>query len=353
MGRVSGLAVLIAAWGVGGYAHSMTSDNGCSASEGVGHSTGSVASRCENAKTSPFVESVSAQDQFLARFRDGLVRPEISPGVGRALQRLQDMPSFDRKNEKDIRGRTAAQDYQQYIARPIAKATKSIQLPVRFDRPIKMDDPRLQKQSKERFDALVQYWNAVPSMMQNRALWTAFLARNGMQVGTPHDQQVRAAERALRRELATTAPNPTWRTRAVALRDAYVSERKRIVLARGKDVTVRLLPRAGSCPRPVRWTSTSGVPILREVAQLASFYPISKQNVGLEGTVVLAIHIDASGCVSALAVEASSGSAALDHAAIRWEESASYQPATSSGRAVSFTWTQPVVFSLSRKEVAQ
>lgn len=339
--------VLVGAlWSVGGRAQAMPPPNGCSIPKRVDHLSRSGAARCAGTGESVVAELPGTKDQFLARLQGDLTKPDVHSGIGRALQRSELAAGLDLRNETDIRGRTAGEDYEKYIARPVARALKSIVLPVRFDRPTTLNDPALQKQSKERYSALTQYWKVVPAMMQNRGIWPAFLARNGMRPGTPHGQRVRTAKAVLLGELSTTAPNPMWRTLAISLRDAYVAERKRIVIDRGKNVTVRLLPRTGSCPPSVPWASTSAVPVLREAGPLASFYPISEQDVGLEGTVVLAIHIDATGCVTALAVEASSGSGAFDQAAILWEESASYQSAVSGGRPKSFTGTQPVVFSL-------
>jgi TonB family protein len=59
------------------------------------------------------------------------------------------------------------------------------------------------------------------------------------------------------------------------------------------------------------------------------------------------IKINTSGCVVALAVIGSSGSAALDQAALRWAESASYLPAEHDGHAVPYAAKQPVNFALS------
>ena len=59
------------------------------------------------------------------------------------------------------------------------------------------------------------------------------------------------------------------------------------------------------------------------------------------------IRIDTSGCVTGLGVIGSSGSDALDQAALRMAETQSFLPAERDGRAVSFVASEPINFKLS------
>ena len=76
-------------------------------------------------------------------------------------------------------------------------------------------------------------------------------------------------------------------------------------------------------------------------------YPSTSRRRGEEGTVVLAIHIDARGRVTAARVARSSGHARLDRAALEAVRHWRYQPATRAGVAIAWDYRQPVVFSLS------
>ncbi|MGB1220349.1 MAG: energy transducer TonB [Alcanivoracaceae bacterium] len=76
-------------------------------------------------------------------------------------------------------------------------------------------------------------------------------------------------------------------------------------------------------------------------------YPSTSRRRGEEGTVVLAIHIDARGRVTAARVARSSGHARLDRVALEAVRHWRYQPATRAGVAIAWDYRQPVVFSLS------
>lgn len=71
------------------------------------------------------------------------------------------------------------------------------------------------------------------------------------------------------------------------------------------------------------------------------------RQLGIEGVVMVKMRIDTSGCVTALAVIGSSGSDALDQAALRMAETQSFLPADRNEHAVPYVASEPVNFNLS------
>ncbi|KTT67360.1 hypothetical protein NS383_02215 [Pseudomonas oryzihabitans] len=77
-------------------------------------------------------------------------------------------------------------------------------------------------------------------------------------------------------------------------------------------------------------------------------YPRKARRLGEQGTVLIAMVIDASGKVQSAQVSRSSGSADLDQAARQAVLNASCEPYRENGRAISVRAAQPINFSLSR-----
>lgn len=262
-------------------------------------------------------------------------RAQLQSDIGRYVQA---MAAYDDIYGLDIRGRKLSQDLADYVTRVFAAAP--------------LGDPgaytKLAADLASRVQALQSYWKVVPAVMHNRDLWPAFLAHNGMDAGTLHDASVQAAEAALRQELARGDPNPKWARLASALRDAYVTERNDLLRTPPRGSAQRLQPRDSPCPPPAVSTSGRGVPALGPLtSSLSDFYPEQMRRWGIEGKVLVRIRIDSSGCVAARLVVGSSGSDALDQAALRWIETATYLPAERNGHAIAVITTQPINFALS------
>jgi serine protease Do len=258
--------------------------------------------------------------------------------------------SYDSVAGADIRGRTFSEDVTDYI---IAVYRKSVQSPDAGSKEPAKPTPgaesfeALGEELAGRQEALQSYWKIAPMMMHNRNLWQDFLARNGMAATTQHDAQVLAAEAALRAELAGGDPNPRWSELAAALRDAYVAERGRLV---SHAVIPRrpLQPRTTPCPPPASQTSGRALPApLPLTSSLEEFYPPEMRRLGIEGVVMVRIRIDAGGCVSALGVIGSSGSDALDQAALQMAETQAFFPAERNGHAATVEAAEPINFKLS------
>jgi protein TonB len=101
-------------------------------------------------------------------------------------------------------------------------------------------------------------------------------------------------------------------------------------------------PAAPVNPSPVS-SAVSGVTSTHTIPP----YPEMERRMGHEGTVTLRIQIDTSGNVTDAQVEQSSGSQALDQAAVEWVKSHwKYKPAIQNGTAVAATSEAAVKFSL-------
>ncbi len=77
-------------------------------------------------------------------------------------------------------------------------------------------------------------------------------------------------------------------------------------------------------------------------------YPLSARRRGIEGVVVVLLRLDCAGSVLDAAVEATSGNAALDEAALAALRSWRFQPARRGGIAVASTHRERVVFRIRR-----
>ncbi|MBL8750393.1 MAG: energy transducer TonB [Planctomycetes bacterium] len=80
-------------------------------------------------------------------------------------------------------------------------------------------------------------------------------------------------------------------------------------------------------------------------------YPWVPWRRGIEGTVAIELHIDATGCVTAASIAASSGNTDLDRAALDRLATWKFLPARSGGGAVASVLRQDVIFRIGRVTV--
>jgi serine protease Do len=274
---------------------------------------------------------------------------------GRMEEYRQAASSRDFVLGPDIRGRTYSEDITDYIIDVYRKRMRGPTVAPK--EPAKLTEgpenfATLGADLSARVQALQDYWKISPVMMHNRDLWQSFLERNNMAATTPHEAKVLAAEAALRAELAGNDPNARWAQLAAALSDAYVAERDRLV-ATGPDTGPNipwtpLQPRRTPCPPPAAGTSGGAAPVLQPLTRsLADFYPKEMRHLGIEGVVMVKVRIDTNGCVTAVGIIGSSGSDALDQAALQMAETQSFLPAERNGHAISLVVKEPVNFNLS------
>ncbi len=113
-------------------------------------------------------------------------------------------------------------------------------------------------------------------------------------------------------------------------------------------ISVQMTPHpAASAPQPVIQSPISTVAKGITATHTIPPYPEMERRLGHEGTVTLTISIDANGQITDAQVANSSGSQALDQAAVEWVKSHwKYKPAIQNGTPVASTAQAAVQFSL-------
>jgi TonB family protein len=234
----------------------------------------------------------------------------------------------DAQFEQDLRGRRFSQDATDYLYGLYQAGARMSMGDAAGEK-----GEALNADFKARSKALYDYWRSVGPLMHNRQLWQPFLAHNHFPEDMPHETRVLDAEAALRKELDLGEPGPQWAKLAEALRQSYVEERRHLAIKQNLGSSAKFQDRQSRCPQPAEKSSGKATPALQPVTtSLEEYYPPTLRRLGIEGTVVLAVRVDAAGCTAASAVTGSSGSDELDRAAQRWLETAAYLPAEHEGQ---------------------
>jgi TonB family protein len=267
----------------------------------------------------------------------------IAPGaVLDELQRISDRnPEVDRSIGEDIRGRLMTEDLREFVHTlrgdlPGAAASDA-------------DKSAWIKAQRQRFAWFEAYWGEYPALTHNRDMFADFLAKNHMQPTTSHGPNVLNAESELLSALSSKQPTEEWQQRARALREAYVLERSAFVKNNRSEIpaTVMFSPRSSPCPPAA--TTTTGNAHPRHASDPQSidvYWPRESRRLGEEGTVIAALRIAPTGCVTGMAIIGSSGSDLLDGTVLKYLESAEFIPAGPSGKPVESKAAIPVVFKL-------
>lgn len=245
---------------------------------------------------------------------------------------------------RDIRGRLMSEDLHglaQTIKRELPDGIKAG--PSAADKNAWLDGQR------QRFAWLQAYWNEYPALTHNRGMFDEFLAKNHLASTTSHEPNVVKAENALLDALKSGQPREDWAPRARDLNEAYVLERDSLVRAGGHAVpaAANYSPRRSSCPPAATTTTGNAHPRLASSPQsIEQYWPPESKRLGEEGTVIAAVRISPTGCVTEMAIVGSSGSDMLDGAVIQYLESAEFVPAGPEGRPVNSEAKMPIVFKL-------
>lgn len=265
--------------------------------------------------------------------------------------------SLDQEFGRDIRGRLFSQDVEEYLI-GYAKVAVGMQsggsataTRANAGGAATADQGAFEAEFERRANALRAYWAVAPALMHNRELWGDFLAHNHLPSGTVHANEIREAEARLTTALNESAPSADWQQRAQDLDYAYVNERHRLAGASPLAAGAVYRNRTTACPPPATATSGRDRPAIDPVTNpLAEYYPDTIRRQMIEGAVVLSIKVSSTGCPTAFAVVGSSGVDALDEAALRWIENASYRPAEHAGQAIDSTAHLLVNFQLHEGE---
>jgi TonB family protein len=209
-------------------------------------------------------------------------------------------------------------------------------------------------EDKQRLTWLGSYWNEYPALTHNRDLWTTFLQKNRWSTDMPHQPTVVSAEAQLQRVLKGPV-SAEWAERARVLRQAYIDERRSLVMhpPAVPRATPQWVARSSACPPPAPSTSGGKMPKVGTALQsLETLWPAESKRLGEEGTVLATIRISASGCVTGVSIAGSSGSDMMDTAVRSYLESVEFLPAELNGTAVESVATLPVVFKLDQNVAA-
>jgi TonB family protein len=232
--------------------------------------------------------------------------------------------SFDARYGRDIRSRVLSEDLRQYV------------MPVIADR---AEAARVNQ-------ALQNYWASVSALRNNGDLWDAFIAKNRIETKT-HTQAVLDKEAQLRKALESP-PDDSWVQMSVKLGMAYVEERGEIARMHSNQEPATYIESKGVCVHSPEKSSPSDKPALAKQPHFpADFYPMAARKASVEGYVILAVQVDAEGCAHKKGLVMSSGSDALDEAALSFIDSAEFLPAQRNGTRVAGTYKTNIRFRLS------
>ncbi|HLH74758.1 MAG TPA: energy transducer TonB, partial [Chloroflexota bacterium] len=257
---------------------------------------------------------------------------------------MAEATSMDRSLGMDIRGLHVSDDMRDLIASVDAEVNG---VPAGNTARMRqaLDEMRL------RLGWLRSYWNESYVIVHSREMWGDFLAKNHMPSETAHTPAVTTAESALSSALSRPL-SAEWGERARALRVAYVDERSALVkTARGGEPV--FVQRTTPCLPAVTTTSGNKNPKPGQAGRsLEDLWPIPSRRLGEEGTVVAALQISSSGCVTATAIVGSSGSGWLDGAVRDYFESMTFLPGEIDGKPIDTQVRVPVVFKLNNDKPA-
>jgi TonB family protein len=266
--------------------------------------------------------------------------PDLSSGFDKELDRLrQQIAEHDGQIGKDIRGRTMSRDFDDYLIALVRQAVGGDAAG--------LTPSAYYSEWTRRAGALQMYWNQAPYVEHNREVWPDFLKHNRLPDDRPHSQRVLDAEYALKSELGSNAPGPGWADRARELTQAYVAERGKLAESIKRDANTLFHSRKTSCPQPAPTGSGKERPAVQSPTHsVEEYYPPAARRLGLEGSVVLALRVDRTGCATAAAVVGSSGVDSLDQAALQFFETLTFLPAERGGQRIDSETPLKIAFAL-------
>jgi serine protease Do len=246
---------------------------------------------------------------------------------------------------KDFRGRVISQDLHDFMQ---SLRKEFAAMPSKTSDTDKAAWIELQKQRLAWFK---DYWSQYPALTHNRDMFVEFLARNNMQPTTSHGPDVVKAESALMSALSSTQPSEDWAPRARDLRQAYILERTSFVKRHRATIpqSVIFSNRVSQCPAAA--TSTTGTGRPRPATQsnsssLAAYWPDESKRLGEEGTVMVAVRVSSTGCVTGISIIGHSGSDMLDDTVLKYAESIEFIPSGLDGKPTESQVMLPVDFKL-------
>ena len=202
-------------------------------------------------------------------------------------------------------------------------------------------------ESREKWRALYEYWQTFIRLKANRNAWKSFLEYNHLSADTPHSPDVMARE-AILGDLITGVPTSEWAKQTLLVVNSYSDERRLIVNQMVNRETITEVMRTSACPASAV-TETAGNAEVRyspNMKPLPDLYPAESKRLNEEGVILLALHINQSGCAIGAKIIGSSGFKNLDAAALKTYEYMEFLPAVANGKAIESWAKVPVNFQL-------
>jgi TonB family protein len=202
-------------------------------------------------------------------------------------------------------------------------------------------------QSVEKWRALFPYWQAFIHLKTARSSWKNFLEYNHLPADLPHSADLTAREAKLG-ELISGVPTSEWAKQTLLVVSSYSDERRLILNRMVNSETITEVMRTSACPASAV-TETAGNAEVRyspNMKPLPDLYPAESKRLNEEGVILLALHINQSGCAIGAKIIGSSGFKNLDAAALQMYEYMEFLPAVANGKAIESWVTVPVNFKL-------
>ena len=232
-----------------------------------------------------------------------------------------------RREVKDLRDRAAAAEYlvdaQQLLAQALRRATEDA----------------------DRGKLIWTYWNSNPPAPYWRRYWHELYAANGVTEENPDSMLVSIEERMKRSLDAGDFGNATKEAGELNAVFGEATNRATDRIYHSREPRMDFTPRKTPCAREKVRPSGEKARLVRGDS-VDAFYPADALKRGERGTVVLRAQINAAGCGTAILVQVHSGVSALDDAALKWFETASFTPASSNGTPIDSVLVWKVRFEL-------
>jgi len=200
--------------------------------------------------------------------------------------------------------------------------------------------------------AIRLYWRTHGALEVHRALWQRWLDEVSAAAASNSRAQIEPLEVALIKALQPQMSVDTLNPPLQALIAGYNTERAKLARSISQErvvagVALSEQSRQSPCPAASKKTSGAATPkMIPNSVSVQDFYPVAEQRAQIEGRVVVRLAISATGCMQRSALEVSSGSPALDDAALALAEHALFLPAEQNGNAAAADYSLAVKFEL-------
>jgi len=290
-----------------------------------------------------------------------------------AMRRLAAQTQAD-PGVKDIRGRTVADDWKEWVLKPdldahlteLREKVRTQAVAADYDgmnQTMKEATPLVQAELyKSSF--LAAYWLAQGGLVHHRKLMEPLLAGVPAAQAKPIRDHMAAVEQdladsvpatmALNGEAEGTRRNMMMLTQTkLAAFESFNANRAQLVglqkPARGGKTVNKTRVRQSPCPAEALDTSGSASPRLApNNVSLDAVYPPLATRDEVEGNVTLEVSISPTGCMERAEVVASSGADELDEAAMLWAEYGSFLPGEVDQKPVAGKFRFKIKFEVSK-----